>query len=230
MKLKLGSVVTDVSGKLGGQSYMRTANGWMVRNTSYPVQRNSQAQQLQKSRIAEQASAWRNLTEAQKTGWGEASFLFPQVSSVGNTYYLSGFTLFVKFNTNLAGIGQGQRSDAPYKTDWGIAAAVDTYVDFTAELFGIDVTTNNESLFGIILECTPALTASVSSPRDTFKSIARFSDSIFFSVNAFPYYMEIFPATRADLSQSFFLRITQINNETGETDLITTKQILTSLP
>lgn len=98
MKYKFGSIITDGSGKLGGQVFSRNHYGNFVKNKVSPIQPNTVSQLNLRSIMASVTSAWESLTDSQRFEWSKFSESYPQKDRFGHTFYLSGFNFFRKIN------------------------------------------------------------------------------------------------------------------------------------
>jgi len=116
---KLGAFVTQISGKIGGSQFASSPSGTYIKNigTRSKFVTGSQAKKLTK--FANTVGLWRELSNANKTAWNEASVNFPYVNRIGETKTYSGYNLFVKFNGSLKAVNEPifLTSPAPYSFD-----------------------------------------------------------------------------------------------------------------
>lgn len=106
--IKTSALVSDISGKIGGNVFARNSGGSYVRSFTKPVNPNTPAQQAQKNRLAYVSNAWRELTDAQRQAWTDAAKLSYRqvVNRMGETVSLTGFGYYMKANMLLQTIGQ----------------------------------------------------------------------------------------------------------------------------
>ena len=107
------AIVADIRNKLNGSVFSKNRYGAYVRTKVTPVNPQTTAQQNVRARLATNAQAWRGLTEAQRQSWIDAAPLFPFTDIFGNSKTLSGSTLYVKLNNNLAGLLIPALANAP---------------------------------------------------------------------------------------------------------------------
>lgn len=112
-KIKFGAFLTDMRGKVGGTIFSRNKGGAYTKNKVTPLNPQTHGQQVQRQRLSAFAQAWRELTDAQRTGWNEGAGDFPLVNVFGDTYTLAGNMLYNQLNLNLAKIGAPAISEIP---------------------------------------------------------------------------------------------------------------------
>jgi len=111
--IKLGAFITQISGKVGGQSFATGKGGSYIKNIgSYTVRQNA----LTSSKLLNfsfLAGQWRLLTNSQRAGWTEEALNHPYQNRVNETKFYSGYILFIKFNGNLIQAGDTFKPDPP---------------------------------------------------------------------------------------------------------------------
>ena len=110
--IRLGGLVTAISGKIGGQTLGTSASGSYIKNTGTPRKAITLLQQTKMQRMSTSAQAWRALSSAQRAVYISASPSYPYLNRVGETKYYSGFAIFTKLRNNLLGVG-GSGTPAP---------------------------------------------------------------------------------------------------------------------
>ena len=103
--IKLGALVTQISGKVGGQTFGTGPSGSYLKNSGTPRKAITLLQQSKMQRMSTSAQAWRSLTDEQREVYRSASSSYPYLNRVGETKYLSGFAIFTKLRNNLLNIG-----------------------------------------------------------------------------------------------------------------------------
>ena len=103
--LKLGGIITKISGKIGGNILGTSPNGSYIKSNSYSQQHTSPAQSLQRTKVYLVPQLWRTLTGAQQLLWSNEVVNYPYVNRVGDNVFYTGFQLFCKLNMNLLNIG-----------------------------------------------------------------------------------------------------------------------------
>lgn len=102
---KAGAVVAAVSGKVGGQVFVQSSRGNVLRQSPKQLHRDTQAQLAQRASLTRWNAAWRTITEQQRNAWRAAARtrLFP--NRLGTLREISGFNLYVKYNGIYDSIG-----------------------------------------------------------------------------------------------------------------------------
>lgn len=101
------------SGSLAGVTSSRNRFGQYRRTRAIPVNPASTAQGLARTRLAEAAAAWRDLTAIQRAGWESLGLQLTRTDSLGQTYTLTGFQAYVSINALNDAAGNATVSDAP---------------------------------------------------------------------------------------------------------------------
>jgi len=99
--IKVGSLITDIRGKLGGVCFQNSSSGLMVRTNTKGKNRNSNSQNLTRNILANTQTAWLGLTEANKEKYNKLSRLSQVKQKNISKRGISGQQLFVKVNTLL---------------------------------------------------------------------------------------------------------------------------------
>lgn len=123
-----GAVVSEIRGKIASSVFSRNRGGAIIRNRIKPINRRSTGQSTRRQTLGSLASSWRGLTQSQRDGWNAGAQSFPVQNRLGQTNFLSGEQLYVRFNANLILIGESAITAAPSP----FAFAIFT-LSFTAE-------------------------------------------------------------------------------------------------
>jgi len=122
--VKYGSIITEIKGKVGGQTYQGGTQGPVIRNSSKLTKadagRSSKLTKADAGRtiqnranFAQTSSAWRDLSDENRASWVAGAVNFPFKNKFGETYTGSGYQVFMSVNTSLANINFSQRDDCP---------------------------------------------------------------------------------------------------------------------
>lgn len=158
-----GLGITEGRGKIGGNVAARNASGSYLRKNTAPIQPDSPAQQAVKGIFGAIANAWRNLTQAQRDGWNQASPDFPQTNSLGQVFFLTGNQLYAKFNNSLQQLGLAGIDDAPAPGDIYTSSSLDVSASASAATPAMDVTIDGAVPAGqeVAIFVTPPLSAGI---------------------------------------------------------------------
>lgn len=99
MKLKFGAIITEGVGKLGGHDFIRSRYGPNLRTRSLRTSKVSQSESRTKVIFRKTATAWRELTPAQRILWNDFAGNISFPSDFYGTVKLSGEQLFCQINS-----------------------------------------------------------------------------------------------------------------------------------
>ena len=112
--IRTGSVVvTEISGKVGGQSYSRNGGGAYVRNISKPLNGQTSAQVAVRGSLASLSRSWATITATQQQAWNTFGSLQIKTNRIGHKSPQSGFNAYIEFNQVLANAGVASISTPP---------------------------------------------------------------------------------------------------------------------
>lgn len=95
MKVKFGNGVADGRGSIGGTTFSRNRYGSYARTRVTPVNPNTPSQIRSRANFQANATAWRSLTDSQRTSWSNYAAATPVIDSLGNTIYYSGMQAYM---------------------------------------------------------------------------------------------------------------------------------------
>lgn len=134
MKLKMGAIVTEASGKIGGQFISGDKSGLSLRTKNVKAKRsvvNSTDTRLLYSTLSR---AWRMLTQDQRNAWGYAAVQMALKIKDGDVSSLSGFNYFMQVNSRFSESGEAIISTPPVPNKY-----------FTTNVLGISLVSVNPS-------------------------------------------------------------------------------------
>lgn len=99
--IKLGSIVTDIAGSIGGTTFRRTSTGHAVYNKQGKQVKSAFAKASRKNQLGNIFSSWYNITESERNQWAYNASIYPLKDKFGNTKYLTGRQLYTKLNAQL---------------------------------------------------------------------------------------------------------------------------------
>jgi hypothetical protein len=96
-RIKYGSLITDISGSIGGTTFQRSGSGSIIRNKPIPIRSKTASQMKIRSYMMEAHNKWLTLTDERRLQWNR----FPAFSGIKNkndkNTYMSGHALFIKY-------------------------------------------------------------------------------------------------------------------------------------
>lgn len=229
-KVQLGTIVTDISGKSGGNVFSKNRGGAYMRNKSIPNNPRSQRQQEVRASFGAFSADFRNLSATNITDWNTAAKTqYPYKDRLGNTRYLSGQQLYVKLNSNLKVINSTLLT-APLAPQ-GAGVSIDPQVNFsgnlsvTADSSPQTLTLNAQFFEGVpggqiqmVVRATRQLSGGISNPAGMFRALgASFPPpgGAPVTLNLLPVYTDTFGGTLQSGTRIWF-EVTPINSITGE--------------
>lgn len=99
--IKLGSIITDIAGSIGGTTFRRTGTGHAVYNKQGRQAKSAFAPASRKNALGNIFASWYNLTENDREQWAKNASVYPLKDKFGNTKYLTGRQLYTKLNAQL---------------------------------------------------------------------------------------------------------------------------------
>jgi len=147
-KIKFGMMMTDASGKLGGQVFSKNRGGSYVRTKVTPTNPQSTAQMSVRGIFASISSRWSSLTEAQRNSFNGFVLAYARTDIFGDLRNPSGKSLFQRLNQNLELSGQAQIDtctspvEVPFanlESAAGAVAGATFAVDYAGDLTGSKV-------------------------------------------------------------------------------------------
>ncbi len=111
-QVKYGSIITDIKGKIGGQTFKGNFTAPDIHNITKPRKQVTLYNQAARSRMAYISSGWKELTESQRYNWNLLAATWPFVNCFGATYYATGFQCFSQANNNLLFVGRNLLTEA----------------------------------------------------------------------------------------------------------------------
>jgi len=113
--LKLGELVAGIRGTIGGTIYSANLGGPYARGWSKGPNPRSRYQTIERSYMSRMPSAWREISDDQRSDWDDYAALPAQelTNSLGEAYYASGFNWFSRINVHLLNADRATRQDPP---------------------------------------------------------------------------------------------------------------------
>jgi len=222
-KVLYGSIVTQLSGSIGGTVFARNASGNTCRRKSRNINRNTIAMSAFRNSFGFIQRSWRSISSADRTTWSTNAALFPYVNSLGITHYYTGFQLYSKFNNQLFNVGAPLITTAPTPSPMSaITMAISSFSSDTT--FFVFRYTDSISLTSVVPEgfilqvfATSNLSLGVSSPNiGTYKMIHKYSAGVDTSfVSLYADYVATFGSVPLSDANAF-LSVRYVNIATGE--------------
>jgi hypothetical protein len=98
--VKYGSIVTEIKGKVGGQTFQSCRGGFMIKNKGRKSGSIVAIGRDQDVRFSSAVKLWSTLSEAQRDTWKALLGVWTFVNKFGDTYNASAYQIFVTCNIN----------------------------------------------------------------------------------------------------------------------------------
>jgi len=176
MKMKFGAIVVAGSGKIGGHVASKNRGGAYLRTKVTPSNPNTPAQASARALLSSLATAWSELTEAQRLGWNAAVKDFATTDIFGDIKNPSGINLHIKLNANLVNAGLAQIVNAPAKVEVPFSPIATAM--FSASLGGdAQVAFSDAALNAVkvLVSATPKVSAGTTFVKNLYRNIGSFT-------------------------------------------------------
>lgn len=217
--IKLSSNLDAINGSIGNITYTKVRSGTVSKTKSEPGSVNpftpSQSQIEKRNFFKNSLTLWKTLTDAQVRAWNALAKTILITNIFGETYYGTGFNLFLEFNQNIQIIGGAAYSDAPTNpsvkalTDFDFIIFGDAPITFTLNFTGH--TTNLQTKH--IIYATPCLSAGKSYAKNKFRKVGILPASTANSYEFYSLYNAIFPQPTP--AKKIIVRLRPIDISTG---------------
>lgn len=214
-KIKLGSNLADIRGKLNGHVFSKNRNGNYVKTKTNPINRHSTAQSAVRAFFSTLTKGWRSLTAAQRASFNTAVENFRKQNSLAESIVLTGHQLYIALNRNLQTIGSAVITAAP---------AVTTIAPITSASVVADVSDATQVLTyapaipagqKMIVEATRPLSAGKNSNSQDYKKIGVYVTADASPLDITSAYEAVFGTGWKVAGQKVFYRIKEVGTTSG---------------
>jgi hypothetical protein len=214
-KILFTAFMADARGKVNGSVFSKNKGGSYIRTKVTPVNPQTTAQQNSRNRIATFSQAWRGLTQTQRNSWINSAVNFPYTDIFGNIKYLSGSSLYVKLNVNLAITGTAAIDDAPSPVSLpAITALSVTAAAGTPAVSIVFAATPVPAGYSMVIEAAGNVGAGKSFVKNLYRQIAVRAAASTSPFNALTAYEAVFGAPVA--GAKIFVRAFLISTDSGQ--------------
>lgn len=99
--IKLGAIITDIAGSIGGTTFRRTPRGIIAYNKQGTQIKSAFAPNSVKAQLGDIFGRWASLSEGDKTFWNEQATIYQFPNKFGQLVNLTGRQFFTKLNAQL---------------------------------------------------------------------------------------------------------------------------------
>lgn len=166
--IKTSALVTLISGKVGGQTFVNGAQGNYLKNNGNYQKRATQNQQIQRSNSSFVLRSWKNLTPTQQASYTSQVGNFTFVNRVGDTKSYNAFQIFMLLNQNAIRYEAPLITTCPSPYTFPVATAT-CVSTFPNTLFGSQTGMNGSDK--IIVYASPPQNSTFGNPYVALKQI-----------------------------------------------------------
>lgn len=220
-KIKLGSNLADIRGKLNGHVFSKNRNGNYVKTKTNPINRRTTAQGAVRAFFSTLTKGWRSLTDAQRESFNTAVENFRKHNSLAESIVLTGHQLYIALNRNLQTIGSALITSAPavITVDPITSASVDADVsDATQMLTYAPAIPAGQKM---VVYATRPLSAGKKSNSQDYKQIGVYVTADASPLDITTEYEAIFGAGWKVAGQKIFYKLKEVSTTTGESTVDT---------
>lgn len=188
--IRFGAGIVDARGSISGQVFSRNANGGYIRARTTPTNPGTTPQAIVRDGLAENAQAWRELSDVERQAWVDAAATQQgqYTNRLGETAQYTGQQLFMLVNqlrtSWVGGGGSGSTSDtttnpppltpAPGAVTFGGLVATSTAGALDDLTIAVDSAAASNN---VLVYASPPVSAGVTRPRSVqFRRIAALTD------------------------------------------------------
>ncbi len=214
-KILLGVFMPEIRGHAGGTVFSKNTFANYIRNKVTPVNPDTVAQALVKSRFTGLSQDWRGLTQAQRDAWNQGAQAFSHTNIFGNNVPLTGFNLFKQLNQNLLAAGNAQIDDIPTVSDVFAFTSQSLSADTTGGTLDLTFTPAIPGGTSVIVYATPGVSAGINFVKSEFRQIRVLGSGDVSPIDVTAEYVAVFGALPT-VGQKVFLETRPILGSSGQ--------------
>lgn len=218
-KIKFGMMMTDASGKLGGQVFSKNRGGSYVRTKVTPLNPQSTSQMTVRGIFASISSAWSGLLEGQRTTFNNFVGDYARTDIFGDLRNPSGKNLFQRLNQNLAISEQAQITTCGAPVEVPFANLTEVSGDVSNTEINV-VTAGNTTGSKVVIWATPQLTQGTSFVKNKLRQIAVADGDDALEVDVWAEYVAKFGAPSAGANIFVGVRVINANGQASPLETI----------
>lgn len=136
--IKYGPLGQEIAGSVGGVTFARVYGAKIARGWRKPTQPNSPYQMTQRNLHTQASQRWFSiLCAADRANWDGYALTCPFVNTLGDTYHLKGFNLFVRNATIYYQMGANWLTAPPTLDGFPYSYLVEYYLTHATGNFGV---------------------------------------------------------------------------------------------
>lgn len=224
-KIKFGMMMTDASGKLGGQVFSKNRGGAYVRTKVTPSNPQTTAQMLVRGIFASISSSWSSLTESARLSFNNLVNDYARTDIFGDLRNPSGKALFQRLNQNLEISGQAQITTCVPPTEVPFANVVSALGDVSAT--SLDVETDGDTTGSkVVVWATPSLSQGTTFVKNKLRQVQVFTGAAAGTFDLYDAYVAKFGIPAA--GDNIYVGVRVINANGQASPLETIKAVISA--
>jgi hypothetical protein len=147
--IKLGAIITNIAGSVGGSTFRRTPAGIILYNKQRQQIKSAFSKRAVKNQLGAILSSWSLLDGATRSDWEDLAPLYPQKNKFGDDVVLSGRQFYTKLNSQLIPVRESV--DLATFNDVVYLGVVDSVtIDTSGNEFRVDCSENLEDFYVLV--------------------------------------------------------------------------------
>lgn len=159
-RVKYGSIITELKGSIGGQTFQSIRGGFIIRNKPVSPKVRSRVQSGTRTIMGLLAQSWRTLSDAQRTTWSAVAPSYPHTDKFGDPASFTGYQLFIRCNLYLLAMNENPILSGALPDE--LFVPTDLAFSSSAALEQLDITWTSGAIpadMGILVRASPAISA-----------------------------------------------------------------------
>ena len=213
--IKLGAIITNIAGSVGGSTFRRTPAGIILYNKQRQQIKSAFSKRAVKNRLGAILSGWSFLDGGTRSDWEDLAPLYPQLNKFGDSVTLTGRQFYTKLNAQLIPVRESV--DLATFNDVVFLGVVDSVtLDMAANNFIITFSTTVNTFF-VLVSVYPL--RSGGSPRPTRSAFPTYADEPGNKedINIFGEFLTQYP--NAEIGQTWGVNIRVMNSSGFQTSV-----------
>jgi len=174
--IKLGGMIAEIRGSVGGATFARNRGGAYVRNRSIPINPASVNQTRVRQLLAQLTELWTSaLSEAQRESWRTYAANVPLINSLGEPREATGLNHYVRSNSLLLDTGGSRVDNAPTAFTVGPSFTPTISIDPATDTLDVTdlggFTPSTDGTIGFLISMGPPQSPGVNFFRSPFRKI-----------------------------------------------------------
>ena len=218
-KIKFGMMMTDASGKLGGQVFSKNRGGSYVRTKVTPTNPQTSAQSTIRGIFASISSRWSSLTEAERASFNGFVQAYARTDIFGDLRNPSGKSLFQRLNQNLEISGQAQKDVCVSPVEVPFANLSAAVADISATTFDVNYSGN---LAGakLVVWATPQMSQGTKFVKNQLRQLEVFNGVNAGMVDIWASYVDKFGIPVIGANISVAVRVVNANGQASPLEVV----------